>query len=53
MKDEALERKLQAIDLKHYPEWYRQKLEDAIRFLGKRWPLHPANTRHFTSKRAA
>lgn len=47
----TLEQRIAEIDLKKHPEWYRPKLEQAIRTLGTRWPLHPANTLNF--KRAA
>lgn len=43
MRDETLEQRLKRINLKGYPEWYRPKLEKAIRMLGAKWQLHPAN----------
>lgn len=49
----TLEQRIKEIDLKHYPEWYRPKLEQAIKQLGTRWPLHPANTLDYRTKRAA
>ena len=40
----TLEQRIAEINLKNYPAWYRERLEAAIRQLGTRWPLHPANT---------